>query len=136
MAIDSLSTIGDLIATQVRKDQRHDNKLFQAWVTTAPYLVIGPINLAVILVVGVLGMDHATFMELVNAASMDLSTMFYQTTASTVGLSYYCLFVTLRDKGLISKDTEILLTSVTLIFVLPVILNQPWTLSALALAAH
>ncbi|CAB9518216.1 expressed unknown protein [Seminavis robusta] len=127
MFVPSFTEMDDLIGSQLRRDKRKGEKDFRSWLTTAPYLFTAPVMVAVIAAFGAPGVDRLEFFDLVSSTpelSFDQASLFYNQIGATVGVAYLGLYVTLRDKGLITKDTEIMLTTVTSVLVLGLTIDQ------------
>lgn len=74
-------------------------------------------------------MDRLVFLEHVASTSISVPDLYYASVISTLGVGYLALFVTLRDKSLINKDTEIMLTVFISLVVIPSNLSQAWAVA-------
>lgn len=126
VGLDSFVNFGDLIETQIHQDMKGTTgKWARAAITTVPYMFTVPINMVVLFSIG-FEYDRLSFLDLLHsgAVGMNDASMYYESIVSAVGISYMALYVTLRDKKLISKDMELVLTSITAFVVLNINLEQ------------
>eukprot|EP00523_Entomoneis_sp_CCMP467_P010985 CAMPEP_0168740818 /NCGR_PEP_ID=MMETSP0724-20121128/12183_1 /TAXON_ID=265536 /ORGANISM="Amphiprora sp., Strain CCMP467" /LENGTH=390 /DNA_ID=CAMNT_0008788281 /DNA_START=385 /DNA_END=1557 /DNA_ORIENTATION=+ len=129
IGLDAFINFEALLESQLRYDRsltvQDSDKVSRAVIGIIPYLISVPINMLVLYFLGFL-CDREEFLDLFLHTSVSLSVgdNFYQLIFSTLGVSYLFLFVTLRDKQLISKDQELALTVATAMPVIACLLNQ------------
>lgn len=126
IGLDSFVNFEALIDTQIHRDKRDaTQKWMRAATSTIPYLFTVPINIAVLLSIG-LEYDRLSFLDLLHSGSVSMNdvSIFYESIISSLGISYMALYVTLRDKKLISKNMELALTSITAFVVVTINLEQ------------
>lgn len=137
LVMDAFVNFGSLLKSQMNVDRRIDatdtTKMVRALGSIVPYLFSLPFYGFSLYFMGYL-MDRPTLMTLVYPGADLTSTLainYYLAIAGAWGLSLGPLFVTLRDKQLISKGVEV---SLTLLTSMPVICCLGWQFNLLIAA--